>query len=66
MHTMRKLFALALMALALASFAAGCGKKAEETQPAATESSTMSSDSTAMGGSMDSTSMMSADSTKHK
>ena len=65
MHTMRKLFALALMALALASFAAGCGKKAEETPPAATESS-MSSDSTAMGGSMDSTSMMSADSTKHK
>jgi len=60
---MRKLFALALMALALASFAAGCGKKAEETPPAATESS-MSSDSTAMGGSMDSTSMMSADSTK--
>lgn len=64
MHTMRKLFALALMALALASFAAGCGKKAEETPPAATESSTMS-DSTSMGGSMDSTSMMSADSTKH-
>jgi predicted small lipoprotein YifL len=60
---MRKLFALALMALALASLAAGCGKKAEETPPAATESST--SDSTAMGGSMDSTSMMSADSTKH-
>ena len=64
MHTMRKLFALALMALALESLAAGCGKKAEETPPAATESSTMS-DSTAMGGSMDSTSMMSADSTKH-
>lgn len=65
MHTMRKLFALALMALALASFAAGCGKKAEETPPAASES-TMSNDSTAMGGgSMDSTSMM-ADSTKHK
>jgi predicted small lipoprotein YifL len=63
-HTMRKLFALALMALALASLAAGCGKKAEETPPAAAESSTMS-DSTAMGGSMDSTSMMSADSTKH-
>ena len=53
MHTMRKLFALALMALALASFAMGCGKKAEET-PAATETpSTMSSDSMAM---MDSTS----------
>ena len=63
MHTMRKLFALALMALALASFAMGCGKKAEETPPAATETSTMSSDSTAMGG-MDSTSMMSADTTK--
>lgn len=65
MHTMRKLFALALMALALASFAVGCGKKAEETPPAA--ASSMSSDSTAMGGgAMDSTSMMSADSTKHK
>ena len=62
MHTMRKLFALALMALALAYVAVGCGKKAEETTPAATESSTMSSDSTAMG-SMDSTSM--PDSTKH-
>jgi predicted small lipoprotein YifL len=60
---MRKLFALALMALALASFAAGCGKKAEETPPAATDNSTMA-DSTATGGSMDSTSMMSADSTK--
>ena len=63
MHTMRKLFALALMALALASFAAGCGKKAAETPPA-TETSTMGSDSTAMGG-MDSTSMM-ADSLKGK
>lgn len=64
MHTMRKLFALALMALALALFAVGCGKKAEETTPAATESSsTMSTDSTAMG-SMDSTSTMSSDSTK--
>jgi predicted small lipoprotein YifL len=62
---MRKLFALALMALALASFAAGCGKKAEETPPAATGSSTMDSTATG-GGSMDSTSMMSADSTKHK
>ena len=29
MHTMRKLFALALMALALAFVAVGCGKKAE-------------------------------------
>ena len=63
MHTMRKLFALALMALALAFVAVGCGKKAEETTPAATESSTMSSDSTAMG-TMDSTSM--PDSTKHR
>ena len=63
MHTMRKLFALALMALTLASFVVGCGKKAEETPSAAPETSTMSSDSTAMGG-MDSTSMMSADSTK--
>ena len=63
MHTMRKLFALALMALALASFAAGCGKKAEETTPPATETSSMA-DSTAMGGA-DSTSMMPADTTKH-
>jgi ABC-type glycerol-3-phosphate transport system substrate-binding protein len=64
---MRKLFALALMALALASFAVGCGKKAEETTPAATETSTMSNDSTAaMGGGMDSTSAMAADSTKAK
>jgi len=62
-HTMRKLFALALMALALASFAAGCGKKAEETPPATTENSPMA-DSTAMGGS-DSTSMMPSDTTKH-
>ena len=61
MHTMRKLFALALMALALASFAAGCGNKAAETPPAATETPTMT-DTTAMGGSMDSTSM---DTTKH-
>lgn len=61
-HTMRKLFALALMALALAFVAVGCGKKAEET-PAATETNTMdSTDSTAMG-SMDSTSTMAADST---
>jgi predicted small lipoprotein YifL len=60
---MRKLFALALMALTLASFAAGCGKKAEETPPAA-EGSSMSSDTTAMGGSMDTTAMMSADTTK--
>ena len=65
MHTMRKLFALALMALALAFVAVGCGKKAEETTPAATESSpTMSSDSTAAMGAMDSTSAMSADTTK--
>jgi len=64
-HTMRKLFALALMALALASFAMGCGKKAEETTPAATETSTMSNDSTAAMGGMDSTSTM-ADSTKMK
>ena len=54
MHTMRKLFALALLALTLAFVAVGCGKKAEET-PAATENSMMSSDSTAMG-TMDSTS----------
>ena len=68
MHTMRKLFALAmvaLLALSLAIAAVSCGKKAEET-PAATEttpSSTMS-DSTAMGGAMDST--MHTDSTMKK
>ncbi len=61
MHTMRKLFALALMALVLAFVAVGCSKKAEETTPPAAETSTMSSDSTAMG-SMDSSSTMSADS----
>jgi hypothetical protein len=54
------------MALALASFAMGCGKKAEETTPAATETSTMSNDSTAAMGGMDSTSTMAADSTKMK
>lgn len=47
MHTMRKLFALALLALALAYVAVGCGKKAEET-PAATESSSMMSDTMSM------------------
>jgi multisubunit Na+/H+ antiporter MnhC subunit len=55
-HTMRKLIALALMALALAFVAVGCGKKAAETTPAATETP-MSTDSTAMG-SMDSSSTM--------
>jgi len=33
-HTMRKLFALALLALTLAFVAMGCGKKAEEAAPA--------------------------------
>ena len=60
MHTMRKLFALALMGLALALFAVGCGKKAEET-PAATETPTMESADSTMG-SMDSSSTMAADS----
>jgi hypothetical protein len=55
---------MALMALASVSFAMGCGKKAEETPPAAAEDLVMSSDTTAMGG--DSTSMMSADTTKSK
>jgi uncharacterized protein YcfL len=59
---MRKLFALALMALVLAFVAVGCSKKAEETPAAAETPSMMSSDSTAMG-SMDSSSTMSADST---
>ena len=62
MHTMRKLFAMALMALALAYVAVGCGNKAEEAPPpAATETAPMTMDSTAMG-TMDSTAM-SADST---
>jgi hypothetical protein len=60
-HTMRKLFALALMALALVSFAVGCGNKAEET-PAATETPAPTMMDSTMG-TMDST--MSADSTGH-
>ena len=58
MHTMRKLLALALMALALAFVAVGCGNKAEEAPPPAAEMpmpdtvgtdsvATMSADSTA-------------------
>jgi hypothetical protein len=62
-HTMRKLFALALMALALASFAMGCGKKAEETPPAATETSTMSSDGS-MKDTTDASTMTAPDTTK--
>jgi predicted small lipoprotein YifL len=58
---MRKLFALALMALALASFAVGCGNKAEETTPPAAEAPPTMMDSTM--GTPDS--MMSADSTGH-
>ena len=61
MHTMRKLFALALMALTLASFAMGCGNKAEET-PAATETPAPAMDTL---GTMDTTGTMSADSTGH-
>lgn len=56
MHTMRKLFALALMALALAVAAVGCGRKAEEPAPPA-QTSTMP-DTAAMD-----TSSMMADST---
>ena len=59
MHTMRKLFALALLALTLAFVAMGCGKKAEEAPaPAATETPAMP-DTSAM---MDTTATMSADS----
>lgn len=49
MHTMRKLFALALLALALAFVVMGCGPKAEEATPApaATETPAMS-DTSAM------------------
>lgn len=67
---MRKLFALAMtaiLALTLAIAAVGCGQKAEETTPAATETTPpadmMTTDSTAMGGSMDSTAAMSSDTT---
>ena len=61
LNTMRKLFALsmvALLALTLAIAALGCGKKAEET-PAATETPAGESmnDSTA-AGSMDTTATM--------
>ena len=42
MHTMRKLFSLALLALTLAFVAVGCGNKAEEAPaPAATETPAM-------------------------
>jgi hypothetical protein len=60
---MRKLFALALLALVLGIVAVSCGKKAEETTPAATENTNTMSDST-MGSGMDTTAM-SPDSTKH-
>lgn len=59
MHTMRKLFALALMALTLASFAMGCGNKAEETPAAEPAPAAMDT----LG--MDTTATMSADSTGH-
>ena len=50
MHTMRKLFALALLALTLAFVAMGCGKKAEEAPaPAATETPAMPDSSAMMG-----------------
>ena len=67
MHTMRKIFSLALMALVLVIVAVGCGKKAEESTPAATDgTSTMSNSDSTMGGggNMDSTAMA-PDSTKH-
>ena len=59
MHTMRKLFALALLALSLAFVAMGCGKKAEEAPAPAAETPAMP-DTSAM---MDSTSTMGTDST---
>ena len=70
MNTMRKLFALsmvALMALTIAIAAVGCGHKEDEAAtPAPAEQSTMSSDSTAKGGMMDSTHSMMADTTAKK
>ena len=69
MHTMRKLFALsmvALMALTFAIAAVGCSQKTEEVVPAPAEQ-TMMSDSTAkMGGMTDSTHAMMADTTAKK
>lgn len=67
-NTMRKYFALsmvALMALTFAIAAVGCGKKAEETPAASTESSGMSGsmDSSSSAG-MDTT--MKSDTTMHK
>lgn len=70
MNTMRKLFALsmvALLALTLAIAAVGCGQKAEEAAtPAPAEQSTMASDSTANTGMADSTHSMMADTTAKK
>ena len=70
MNTMRKLFALsmvALLALTLAIAAVGCGKKEDEAATPAPETSTMASDSTAnMGGMTDSTHSMMADTTAKK
>lgn len=71
MNTMRKYFALsmvALLALTLAIAAVGCGQKQEEAAtPAPAETSTMASDSTAkMGGMADSTHSMMADTTAKK
>jgi hypothetical protein len=47
-HTMRKLFALALMALALAFVAVGCGNKTETPAETATEAPSETVDTTAM------------------
>lgn len=65
MNTMRKFFALSMIALLAAFAVVGCAQQAAEETPAATEtmdSSTdgMTTDSTAMG--TDSTAMMATDS----
>jgi hypothetical protein len=57
-NTMRKLFALsmvALLALTIAIAALGCGQKEETPAASSTEQTTPPADTTAAGGAMDST-----------
>ena len=61
MHTMRKLFALALLALALAFVVMGCGQKAEEAAPAPAAPETPAMPDSGMG--MDTTATMATDTT---
>jgi len=63
MNTMRKFFALSMIALLAAFAVVGCAQQAAEETPAATEthesSDAMTTDTTAMG--TDTTSMMASD-----